>query len=97
MQYREPRARPILAPMTNPARYFAVAALLTLTACGNKGPLVRPSQIPVTQGAPVTPAAASPASGDPTGVAPVEDKLPPTLDPVTPEPPASPPSGDGHG
>ncbi|MDQ2991006.1 MAG: lipoprotein [Pseudomonadota bacterium] len=83
--------------MNLPARYFAAAALLTLAACGNKGPLVKPSQIPATQGAPVTPADTSPSSGDPTGTAPVEDEVPATLDPATPVPPVAPLPGDGHG
>ncbi|MEO6138523.1 MAG: lipoprotein [Luteimonas sp.] len=83
--------------MTISARCFALAALLTLAACGNKGPLVRPSSVPAPQGASVTPSAASPVSSDPTTVAPVEDKVPATLDPAPATPPASPPAGDGHG
>jgi predicted small lipoprotein YifL len=77
--------------MNNVARYLLAAALLALlAACGNKGPLVRPSAAATR--APV----ASPPATDPTNTTPVEETPPPPAvapDPVTP--PATP--GGGHG
>jgi predicted small lipoprotein YifL len=77
--------------MNNVARYLLATALLaTLAACGNKGPLLRPS-------AAATPApVASPPANDPTDTAPVEETPPPPAiapAPVTP----SATSGGGHG
>jgi len=79
--------------MTNLARYLTAAALLaTLVACGNKGPLVRPSAVKPPVQILVPPAI------DPTDTAPVEETAPPpTTGPSTPTPPATPPAGGGNG
>ena len=82
--------------MTNSFRLPAVALLLALTACGNKGPLVRPS---APEPADTIPAPASPPSTDPTDALPQENPTPPT-DTGTPTPPVPTPSvddGDGNG
>jgi len=85
--------------MTNCTRLVAVALLLALTACGNKGPLVRPSS-PVPED--TTPAPASPPSTDPTDALPQENPAPPadtgTPTPPVPTPPVpTPPADDGDG
>ena len=76
--------------MNTLARYLLAAALLAmLAACGNKGPLVRPS-------AAATPApVASPPANDPTETIPVEEtQPPPAVAPALVTPPATP--GGGH-
>jgi len=79
--------------MTNLARYLTAAALLaTLVACGNKGPLVRPSAVE-----PPVPMLVLPAI-DPIDTAPIEETAPPpAADPATATPPATPPAGGGNG
>jgi predicted small lipoprotein YifL len=70
--------------MNTPMRIAIAAALLVLlAACGNKGPLVKPSQVPPAE--PVS----MPASPDTTPVdpAPAEDSAPaPAAEPATAEP-----------
>ena len=79
--------------MNTLARYLLAAALLaTLAACGNKGPLVRPSAVKTHK--PV----AAPSTTEPTDSAPVEEAAPtPAADPAPVTPPATPPAGGGHG
>jgi predicted small lipoprotein YifL len=79
---------------TSLARHLIAAALLAaLAACGNKGPLVKPSaaEAPASELAP-------PAPTDPT------DAMPPAEPPVSPvdapestSPPVTPPAGDSGG
>jgi predicted small lipoprotein YifL len=70
--------------MNTPTRIAIAAALLVLlAACGNKGPLVKPSQVPPAE--PVS----MPVSPDTTPVdpAPAEDSAPaPAAEPATAEP-----------
>jgi predicted small lipoprotein YifL len=90
------RRAAILRRMNTSSRFlFAAALLATLAACGNKGPLVRPSdEVPP---APATTAPASPPSTDPTSTLPPQDSTPadatptgssqPPSDPTPPSPP----------
>ena len=81
----------------------AALCLLLLAGCGNKGPLVRPSDIPPpAEGAPAVAPAAAPAPAP--DEAPLPDLAPPAQPPVTEaatpppatETPAPPPAqGDG--
>ncbi len=77
--------------MNTLARYLLAAALLaTLAACGNKGPLVRPSAVKTHK--PV----AAPSTTDPTDTTPVEETPPPpAVAPAPVTPPATPPGGHG--
>jgi len=76
--------------MNTLARYLIAAALLaTLAACGNKGPLVRSSDVRAKKHAHTS-------APDPTNTAPVEPTVPePSPDPAI-TPPATPPGG-GNG
>jgi predicted small lipoprotein YifL len=69
----------------------AAALLACLAACGNKGPLVHPSQ----PQAEAVPAPAAPPAADPTDVLPPADSTPPPGADATPS--ASPPAGGGNG
>ncbi len=77
-------------PMNPITRTLIAAALLaTLAACGNKGPLVKPSQIPETQ----TPEEAAPQ--DATPVEPVAEPAAPVSSDEALPPPAD--DGDAAG
>ncbi|HVR80928.1 MAG TPA: lipoprotein [Luteimonas sp.] len=83
--------------MTTPIRYLIAAALLaTLAACGNKGPLVKASQVPPADAAAAAPVDnASPPPSDPTdATAPEEIAPPPVTDPASATPAAD---GGGNG
>ena len=84
-------------PANTMFRCFIAAALLaTLSACGNKGPLVKASQA-VPADASAAPAdAQSPPAGDPTEVAPPDEIPPPVTEPIS-TPPDVPPADDGGG
>jgi len=83
--------------MDNSARLMIVVALVaTLAACGNKGPLVRPSDAAAPP-APASVEPASPPSTDPTNALPPQDTpadatptgtSPPPSEPAPPSPPA---------
>ncbi len=85
-------------PMTAITRIVTAAALLAcLAACGNKGPLVHPSQ-------PQAEAVPAPATSTAVPMPPATDTLPPadstpppSADPAGAVPPASPPAGGGNG
>lgn len=71
---------------------IAAALLATLAACGNKGPLVRPSQIPESQ----TPE--EPAPQDATPVIPIaEPAAPVSQDETLPPPPSDDDDDAGNG
>lgn len=71
---------------------IAAALLATLGACGNKGPLVRPSQIPETQ----TPE--EPGPQDATPVTPIaEPAAPVSSDEALPLPPTDVDGNSGNG
>ena len=78
---------------------FAAALVAALAACGNKGPLVRPSDAEAPP-APASVAPASPASTDPTQALPPQDTPADATPTGTSQPPAepttppSPPAGD---
>jgi len=86
----------ILRRMKTSSRLLVCAALFaSVAACGNKGPLVRPSdEVPP---APSSVAPASPPSSDPTSTLPPQDSTPadatptgssqPPSDPTPPSPP----------
>ena len=85
--------------MDKHARFLVAAALAAaLAACGNKGPLVRPSDAAAPP-APASVAPASPAASDPTqalspqstpaDATPTGTSQPPS-DPAPPSPPAGP-------
>ena len=57
----------------------AAACLLVLAGCGNKGPLVRPSDVPP----PVEPMPAAPAAEAVPDASTLPDTTPPTQPPVT--------------
>jgi predicted small lipoprotein YifL len=87
--------------MTAITRIAAAAALLAcLAACGNKGPLVHPSQsqtqaVPAPATSTATP---MPPASDPTDTLPPADSTPPPgADPAGAVPPAPPPAGGGNG
>jgi predicted small lipoprotein YifL len=70
--------------MNTPMRIAIAAALLVLlAACGNKGPLVKPSQVP-----PAEPVSMPASPGDmPVDPAPAEDTTPaPAAEPAATEP-----------
>jgi len=67
----------------------SIALALVLAACGNKGPLVKPSQVPPPE--PVAmPAEALPADATPTDATPVDQAAP-----VEEDAPAAAPATDG--
>ncbi len=69
---------------------LAVALPATLAACGNKGPLVKPSEIePVA-----VPAEPATATGGDTATPPPADTVPPPADPEATTPPTP---DDGNG
>jgi predicted small lipoprotein YifL len=78
----------------------AAVLLACLAACGNKGPLVHPSQ-PQAEGVPApatSVAVPMPPATDPTDVLPPADSTPPPdAGPAGAVPPASPPAGGGNG
>jgi predicted small lipoprotein YifL len=82
--------------MNKPVAFAAIAALsLTLlAACGNKGPLVRPSDIPPPAEA-VPAATSAPAPAPATEGATLPDTTPPTQPPVTDVVAPPPAQGDG--
>ena len=88
--------------MDRHARLLIAAALVAaLAACGNKGPLVRPSDAAAPP-APSSVAPPSPSSTDPTNALPPQDTpadaTPTGTSPPPAEPtPPSPPAGDGSG
>jgi predicted small lipoprotein YifL len=86
-------------PMIAITRLVTAAALLaSLAACGNKGPLVHPSQpqaeaVPAPATSTATP---MPPAIDPTDTLPPADSTPPpAADPGGAVPPASPPGSNG--
>lgn len=69
---------------------FSIALLALLAACGNKGPLVRPSEAEAAEEAARS---QTPSAGDDTVTDPADDTnpLPPaTVEPAEPVPPAEP-------
>ncbi len=79
-------------PMNDITRTLIAAVLLaTLAACGNKGPLIKPSQIPATQ----TPE--EPAPQDATPVAPVAAPAAPVSDETLSPPPSEDDGDPGNG
>ena len=84
--------------MNKPVAFAAIAALSVtlLAACGNKGPLVRPSDIPPpAEVAPAAEPAAVPAPAPATDAATLPDTTPPVQPPVTDTVAPPPAQGDG--
>ena len=79
--------------------FIAAALLATLAACGNKGPLVKPSQAPPGRGhRRHRPMRSRRRAGDPTEVAPPEkSRRRPSTEPRQHRRPMSPPADDGGG
>ncbi|MFC7300564.1 LPS translocon maturation chaperone LptM [Cognatiluteimonas weifangensis] len=75
-----------------------VAAALLLAACGNKGPLLLPSQMPEAVPAMPAPDADAPPAAPAEDAAPADDSVPPPppapAPPAAPEPPPAPPAAD---
>ncbi|MEO6264436.1 MAG: lipoprotein [Luteimonas sp.] len=84
--------------MDKPTRLLIAAALLAaLVACGNKGPLVKPSQAQAAMPVEVPAEQSPPATGPTDAALPMEIPPPPAADPATATPPEVPPADDSDG
>jgi len=76
---------------------IAAAVLASLAACGNKGPLIKPSQAAEQQAAEQAPAPQPAATPDDTVPPPADDTGTPDVPAPAPDPDAPPPVDDGGG
>lgn len=76
---------------------FIAAALATLAGCGNKGPLVLPTDPPPIDPATVPEAPADAAPSETPAAEPTTDGTPPPAETPADVPPATPTDDDGNG